>query len=88
MIEKQGPGVRDQGSGGRAGVPARRMRCTGWKACATSRKQKMWAGTARLFPLVPKLHLGTSLWPKLCLGKAKLCTQLGSQAQLGNQGID
>ena len=80
MIEKQGSG--SQGPGGRAGVPARRMRCTGWKACATSRKQKMSGGP---FPLVPKLHLGTPLRPKLCLGKAKLGANRVPKRSLGTR---
>ena len=37
------------------------------------------------FPLVPKLHLGTSLWPKLCLGKVKLCANLVPKRSLGTR---
>jgi hypothetical protein len=55
---------------------------------------------SRIFTLVPKLYLGTQFWPRLGLAylglnwqedsfnsfcKAKLCCNLGSQAQLGNQ---
>ena len=36
-------------------------------------------------PLVPKLHLGTSLWPKLCLGKAKLGANLVPKRSLGTR---
>jgi len=77
MARGQGLGVRDQGPGGRAGVPARHTRCTGWKACATKRKQQMSGGHGPPFyqmriapPLVPKLYLGTPLRPKLCLGNS------------------
>lgn len=91
--KKQGSGIRVQGLGVRGQVVGRASPPAAFEAQAgkpVSPTERVLCGRAlpAVFPLVPKLHLGTSLWPKLCLGKGKVCAQAGSQAQLGNQGID
>ena len=88
----QGPKSRGQGSGvrgqGRAGVPARHMRCTGWKACATGRKQNVGRALPAVFSSRSQVALGNVLMAQAVLGQSQAWRQSGSQAQLGNQGID